>query len=574
MLFHEETLYPSRGLIFGREGELLVHNEPIYDVLATYNQLNSQMDTNLFCSLLHITTQEFEEKIEKNWKSNRYSKTIPYVFLDKVPAEIITQFEEHLHAFPGMEVQLRTYRKYPFPHAAHLIGYINEVNQKQISQSEDTYAPGDYIGVSGLERYYEQFLRGVKGSSFVVKDNLGRVVGKYSRGHKDSVAVSGADLFTSLDLDLQIYGEHLMQGKKGGIVALDPRTGEILCLVSAPYYDPNLLSIGHDRSETFNDLQSDKLQPLFNRALMAKYPPGSIFKSVLSLIALQENIIDPSRYIYCPGGYYYNEDFRKCHDHPGLVNVEKALQYSCNTFYFQIFRELVDKYGFKQPSRGLADLNQYLLNFGIGAPLAVDLPNETQGNLPTPEYYDKVYPKEKGGWKSPTIMSVGIGQGEIEMSILQMANLAAIIGNKGYFYTPHLVRQVLNDRESVLTQTDEAAKTINVDSEHFDPVVEGMRKAVAMGTGYSAQVPGITVCGKTGTSQNPHGKDHSVFFAFAPIENPSIAIAVLVENAGDGNQFAAPISGLMIEKHLKGDILEYRKYLETRVANTNLIATP
>ncbi len=561
--------YPSRGLIYDRQQRLLVNNEPIYDLMVTYNQLSPEMDTAYFCQLLGINKKAFEKRLSKNWRSKQYSKSVPFVFMSKIPVDLYAKFQESLYEFPGFFVQVRNMRKYPYKRGAHVLGYIQEVTPKQIKSSEGAYALGDYIGASGLELAYEQELKGKKGVNYLLKDNLGRVVDKYKDGALDSAAVSGTDIISSIDIELQQYGEELMANKTGSIVAIEPSTGEILAMVSSPSYDPNLLSLHRDRGNAFKQLLEDTLKPFFDRSVMAKYPPGSIFKTVISLVALQEEVILPNQYFDCNMGYYYNGRTYGCHDHPPLYGVVAALQHSCNSFYFQTFRRIIDKPGYTQPEIGLANLNSYLDRFGLGHSLGTDYPNEGKGFIPDPAYYDKLYPKSKGGWRSPFIMSLGIGQGEIQLTTLQMANLAAIMANRGYYYPPHLIKEFSNNLPIPKQYT--TRKEVGIDAKHFIPVVEGMQRVVTAGTGWTANVPGLDICGKTGTSQNPHGKDHSVFFAFAPKDDPKIAIAVYVENGGWGTTYAAPIASLMIEKYLKGEISNPRQWVENNMKNANLI---
>lgn len=569
----KEVIYPSRGLIFDRNGKLLVNNNSMYDLKATYKQISPDMDTLEFCKLLNIDRKTFEENMDKDWRSSRFSKSVPFVFLSKISAQTCARFAEHLHKFPGFSIQLRNVRGYPHRNAAHVLGYLNEVNQAQIDKYEGTYARGDYIGVAGLEAAYENELKGVKGVRYTMKDNLGREVGPYKDGKLDNPAVSGDDLITTLDLDLQAYGELLLQNKTGSIVAIEPESGEILSMISAPTYDPNELTINRNRGQAFTRLLQDSLRPFFDRAIMAKYPPGSIFKTVVGLSALQEGILNPNRGMTCNFGYYYNGKIRKCHGHPAPYNVEIAMAHSCNTYFFQTFRDMVDRNGFYNPHPGLDTFVNYLYDFGLGKPLGIDIPNEMGGNVPTTEYYDYLYPKKKGGWYSPTIMSIGIGQGEIQMTTVQMANLAAIIANRGYFYTPHLAKGLVNSDQPI-PEEYRLQQFVPVDPQHFTPIVDGMEKAVLQGTSIVASINDISVCGKTGTSQNPHGKDHSVFFAFAPKDNPKIAIAVYVEHGVWGARYAAPIASLMMEKYLKGKIDPSRQYLEDKMINADLINLP
>ncbi|MEM9916454.1 MAG: penicillin-binding protein 2 [Bacteroidota bacterium] len=569
----KDVIYPSRGLMFDRNGKLLVNNNAMYDLKVTYKQLSPDMDTAKFCRLLEIDKATFEENLNKNWRSPRYSKSVPFPFLTKISAAVCARFVEHLHEFPGFAVQLRNVRGYPHNNAAHVLGYLNEVDQAQIDENKGVYTRGDYIGVSGLEAYYEKELRGKKGVRFVMKDNLGREVGTYKGGSLDSFATSGQDLITTLDLDLQNYAEQLLNNKTGSIVALEPSTGEVLCMVSAPTYDPNILTINRNRGNEFARLEKDSLRPFFDRSISAKYPPGSIFKTLVALIAMQEGILDPNRGITCNMGYYYNGTVRKCHGHPYPHNVQTGLAHSCNAYFFQVLRDMVDRYGFYNPHQGLDTVVRYLYDFGLGNRLDIDVSYEVGGNIPTTEYYDYLYPKKKGGWYSPTIMSIGIGQGEIQMTTLQMAHLAGVIANRGWYYTPHLVKGFRNsDRQ--IEEKYRTKRQVPVDEVHFGPVIEGMERAILEGTGTVARIQDISVCGKTGTSQNPHGKDHSVFFAFAPKENPKIAIAVYVEHGVWGATYAAPMASLMIERYLKGAVDPSRKYLEDRMLQADLVSNP
>ncbi len=565
--------YPSRGLILDRNHKLLVNNNAMYDLMVTYNQVDENMDIELFCELLRITPEEFAERLNKNWRDARYSKRIPFVFLKKISAWTYARFQEHMFQFPGFFVRLRNVRAYPHKNASHVLGYISEVSQSQIDRSKGKYIRGDYIGASGLEQAYEERLRGRRGVEYLLKDNLGRVVGSYKNGELDTAAVSGQDLVSSLDLDLQAYSELLMKNKKGSIVAIEPKSGEILAMISSPSYNPNLLTINRYRGQEFNKLLSDSInKPFFDRSLMAKYPPGSIFKTVVSLVGLQEGVLKPNTYVPCSGAYYYKSLRRGCHNHPPAYGVQTALQHSCNSYYFQTLRDLVDKYGFTNPSVGLDTFVNYLKEFGLGQRLDVDIPNEVSGNVPGSAYYNFLYPADKGGWRSPTIMSIGIGQGEIEMTTLQMANLAATIANRGFFYRPHLLKGIRGG-EPIDAKYREVNR-VSINPAYFDPIVDGMEKVIMAGTGRIARVPGVAVCGKTGTSQNPHGKDHSVFFAFAPKDDPQIALAVYVENGGYGATYAAPITGLIIEKYLKGEIDESKKRLEEKMLKADLLKLP
>lgn len=569
----KEILYPSRGLVLDRNGKLLVNNNAMYDLKCTYKQIDPQMDTTRFCELLGIDKATFEKNLDKNWRSARYSKSVPFVFMSKISSETYARFQESMYEFPGFSIQLRNVRGYPYPHAAHVLGYLSEVNQAQIEASSGKYSRGDYIGATGIELAYEEELRGKKGVSYILKDNLGREVGSYKDGDFDTVAVSGLDVVTALDIELQKYGEELMQNKTGSIVAIEPATGEILTMISAPTYDPNLLTINRNRGEAFSALLQDSLRPFLDRSLMAKYPPGSIFKTVVSLIGIQEGVTTANTGHSCTGGYVYKGMVRGCHEHSYPYNVATALQHSCNTYYFHTIRNIVDRFGFYDPHQGLDTFNNFVYQFGLGKPLGVDLPSEASGNVPTSKYYDYLYPREKGSWKSPTIMSIGIGQGEIEMTTVQMANLAATIANRGYYITPHVAKGFIGG-EVALEERFQTKKYVAIDQRHFEPIIDGMEKVVTAGTAMNARIKDIRLCGKTGTSQNPHGKDHSVFFAFAPRENPQIAIAVYVEHGVWGNRYASIIASLMVEKYLKGNIDPNRQYLEQRMLDADLVTLP
>lgn len=567
--------YPARGSIYDRRERLLINNDPMYDLMVTYNQVDPKMDTLLFCKLLGIDKEFFIDNLDRDFRrDHRYSRSKPFIFLKKVPFEVFARFQEYLHEFPGFFPQLRSVRGYPYAHGAHVLGYLNEVNQAQIDADKDNYSPGDYIGATGLEAAYEKVLRGEKGVEYVLKDNLGRVVGPYRKGSLDYAAKPGTDIITSLDIDLQTYSEQLLENKTGSIVAIEPASGEILVMASSPAYDPNQMTINRSRGKTLQALLTDSLQPLFDRTVMAQYPPGSIFKPVVALIALQEGISHADRGISCRGAYFYNSLRRGCHAHPYPANISIALQHSCNTYFFNLIRNIIDVKGFYHPEQGLDLFNSYLDKFGLGRRLGIDYPNEETGNVPTVAYYDRLYPKKLGGWKSPTIMSIGIGQGEIQLTTLQMANLAAIIANRGHYYAPHLLKGYQNRPALSLPEEFTIKREVGIDQEHFEPVIEGMARAVTGGTARVAQVPGVEVCGKTGTSENPHGEDHSVFFAFAPRDNPQIAIAVYVEHGVWGARYAAPIASLVIEKHLNRSIAQNRLYLEERMLNASLHGQP
>lgn len=571
-ILDKQTIYPSRGLIYDRKGKLLTYNKPIYDLEAVYRNLDPDMDTSFFCKLLDIDLNTFDKNINKNWKDKRFHKSIPYTFISKINPEKYSRFQEHLFRFPGFYPLIRNIRAYPHSYAPHILGYLREVDQATIDKENSTYGMGDYIGTKGLEMQYETILRGTKGVKFLLRDNLGREVSSFAGGERDALAKEGSDITTSLDLDLQEYCENLMLNKRGSIVALEPSTGEVLTMVSAPSYDPNLLNLDEDRGKAFRQLLADKEQkPLFDRSVDAGYPPGSIFKPILALIAFQEGVMTPRTSVICNGTYKYRSFEFGCHNHAPYTNVKSGLIHSCNSYFFTMVRRLIEKEGFNHPEIGLNILRKHLYQFGLGQKLGIDLTSERPGFVPTPDYYNYLYRNAGGSWRSTYIMSIGIGQGELELTTLQMANLAAIIANRGYYYAPHLVTSFSNPELSVDPKYS-IKNEVLIDSEHFDPVIDGLYQTILYGTGYKAKVPGIKICGKTGTSQNPHGEDHSVFFAFAPKDDPKIALAVYVENAGFGGDIAAPIAGLVIEKYLKGEVK--RKSVEERIKDINLIEKP
>ena len=566
----KQTKYPSRGNIYTRNGNLLTYNKPIYDLESIYKNVDKKMDTALFCRLLDIDIPTFESNIQKDWKSKRFHKSLPHTFLSRISPEKYSKFQEQLFRFPGFYPVMRNIRAYPHSNGSHLLGYLGEVDLRMIGEEGSSYERGDFVGKSGLEKTYEPQLKGEKGVKFLMRDNVGREVSSFNEGKLDSLSEEGLDLYSTLDLELQKYCEQLMSNKRGSIVALEPATGEVLAMVSAPSYDPNLLNLDEDRGKAFKALISDKIQkPLLDRSIAANYPPGSIFKPILSLIAFQEGVFSPFKSVECPGYYEYRTFKFGCHRHTRCDNVKSAIMHSCNSYFFEMVRRLIEKEGYNKPEIGLNILRQHLTEFGLGRSLGIDLPNEKSGSVPSPEYYDNLYRNAGANWRSTYIMSIGIGQGELDLTTLQMANLAAIIGNRGYYVTPHLIRG-FSDLGKDISEEFTVKRLVRIDKEHFDPVIEGMRWAILYGTGHRANTHGISICGKTGTSQNPHGDDHSVFYAFAPKDDPKIALAVYVENAGFGGDIAAPIAGLVIEKYINREVK--RTVLEEQMTNIDLIS--
>jgi penicillin-binding protein 2 len=554
------TVYPSRGLIYDRKERLLVANTPVYDLMVVPREVKP-FDTLRFCELVGVSVDEMRIRLKD---ASSYSRFKPSMVEKQIPADQFASIAVHLHKYPGFYGQSRTLRTYPPRTAAHLLGYLSEVSAARV-EKDPYYRSGDVIGVGGLESYYEEQLRGSRGVGYVLVDVHNNIKGPFKNGIYDTLAVEGKDLFTGIDLDVQMLGERLMVNKKGSIVALDPRTGEVLCLVSSPTYDPELL-VGRVRNTNYGVLQRDPIKPLFDRALQAQYPPGSIFKIVQSLIALDEGAIEPNTSFPC------NKGLVGCHNHPTATDIQKAIQYSCNPYFYMVFKRMVerdaDKNRFKDAALGLATWETYMKSFGMGQRPGIDLPSVKGGNLPGPAYYDRKYGKER--WAFSTIYSASIGQGEVLVAPLQMANLAAIFANKGWYYDPHVVRAVghpdsIQARYLVKHVTD-------VDPKWYDLIHEGMRRVVHEpgGTARQARIEGINMAGKTGTAENPHGQDHAVFIAFAPLEDPKIAIAVYVENSGFGGTWAAPIASLLIEQYLTDTIA--RPEVIERMLKADLIA--
>jgi penicillin-binding protein 2 len=551
------TQYPARGLIMDRNGKLLVSNQAAYDIMVVPAQ-TGKLDTTEFCNTLGITREVFKDRLKAAFS---YSRRAPSIFLKQVSAENYGKFQEKMFMYPGFYAQARTLRKYTKPLASHVLGYVSEVDDN-IIKNEPYYKSGDYIGKSGIEEAYEKEIRGKKGVKIFLVDVYSRLKGSYDDGQLDTVAVQGSNIISSIDIDLQEYGEFLMQNKSGSIVAIEPETGEVLALVSSPNYDPGLL-VGRIRSENFAKLQADTLNPLFNRALMASYPPGSTFKPINGLIGLQEKVISPSTIFSCSNGYL----FVKCHTHPSPLDIEGAIKNSCNAYFCQVFRRVLENPEYSSVSVAYDKWRKYITQFGFGSTLETDFVNELPGLIPTLNYYERIYGTDK--LKALNIISLAIGQGEIGTTPLQMANVTAAIANRGYYFSPHIVKS-FGDPPVTDRRFTEKHK-IEIDQENFEYIINGMEKAVneAGGTATIAALKDIVVCGKTGTAQNPQGEDHSVFIAFAPKDKPKIAIAVYVENAGFGATYAAPVASLMIEKYLKGSITN--KWLEDYILNLHLL---
>lgn len=563
--FRYLTEYPVRGYIFDRNNKLLVYNEAAYDLMVLPKQVKN-LDTASFCDLLGITRESFERKMLKAIQAPN-SPRKQSVFEKQISAEAYAKLQERLYKYPGFWVQPRTLRKYPMKIAAHLLGYIGEAS-KATTEVNSYYKEGDYLGISGIEKSYEKELRGVKGTKIVMVDVHNREKGSFQNGLYDTLAIPGHHLTASLDAELQQYGEKLMQNKFGSVVAIEPATGEILAIVSSPGYDPNLL-VGRARSRNFSRLYLDSIEkPLFNRALMASYPPGSIFKLIDALIGQHEDVLRPETRYPCHKGYPPMGGKPKCHPHPAPTDLVGSIQHSCNSYYSYVFRSIVDSRKFPRFEDGYANWRNHIISFGLGQRLETDIPNVGIGNVPSIKYYNKVF--GQGRWRSNTVVSLGIGQAELGIIPLQMANVMAIIANRGYYYTPHVIKAIGNKKYVRPEYTKK--HFASVDSKYYDVVIEGMAKVLEAGTATASRIKDIAICGKTGTAQNPHGKDHAVFVAFAPRDHPKIAIAVIVENSGFGGTWAAPIASLMIEKYIKDSIT--RPEIEKRMLEANFIKRP
>lgn len=563
-VLQEQTIYPARGLVYDRKGTLLVYNDAIYDLIVTPDQVK-ELDTNEFCKVLGIAKPDFIARFEKIKRGVGYAPYRPAVFEKQLTIPTYAAFQEKLFNFRGFQVEVRTDRKYEHNNAAHIMGYIGEVTDRDIEKSNGYYRMGDFKGISGIERSYEDVLRGRKGVRYVLVDSKNRTQGRYKDGLYDTPSVAGKNVILSIDQQLQELGEQLLNNKIGSVVAIEPATGEILALVSMPTYDPNLF-VGRQRGNNYMKLLKDESKPLFNRPLAAPYPPGSIFKVLMSLVGQQEGVLTPNTTYGCYGGYHMGGLTVGCHPHGSPLPLRNAVAVSCNAYFCNVYRTVIDNLMYPNAEAAYQKWYEHISSFGIGRKLGVDLYGEGQGFLPPTTYYDKVYGRYR--WKSSTTISLAIGQGELGITPLQMANATAIVANRGYFITPHVVKKI--DGKPNPNPEFSKKNWASVDTPFYTVVIDGMHDVIEAGTGRIARIPGIEICGKTGTAQNPHGKDHSVFFAFAPKTNPKIAIAVFVENAGYGATWAAPIASLMIEQYLTGKH-DTRKYLLERMLKGNLI---
>jgi len=547
-----QTIYPSRGLIYDRNGELLVFNQPIYEVTMVMRDMTKPWDTISFCQSLNISVEEFESRMAdiKDTKKNRgYSSWTPQVFMNQLKKEDIAALHESLYMFPGIHIQKRTLRDYKYNSAAHVLGSVGEVNQNDIER-DSYYARGDYSGRDGLEKTYEKQLRGEKGVEVLMRDARGRLQGSYQDGKMDKQARSGTDLQITLDIKLQMLAEELLDGKKGSAVAIEPKTGEILAIASYPTWNPKVL-VGKERSANYNALLRDPDKPLVNRATQATYPPGSTFKTIMTLVCLQQKGITVNTMYQCSGKD--SKPIPCTHFHGSPVSLLNAIEQSCNPYFWCAFRDLLQKDGYGNDNEDFK--NRYTLwrnavmEFGLGQRFTdTDLSEQSSGSVPSIQLYDRMHGAT--GWKAQTIRSLSIGQGELLVTPLQLANQAATIANGGYYITPHLLKN-----DSMLTHRHQ----INIDSKHFELVKEGMCRVMSNGTGRFHTIDSLHMAGKTGTAQNPHGNNHAVFIGFAPADDPQIAVAVVIETCGYGAEWAAPVASLMMEQYLTGTVKRVTK---------------
>lgn len=556
--------YPERGYIFDRNKKLLVANQPSYDIMVIPREVKD-IDTLALCKLLDVTLDEFNTKLQK---ATVYSPRLPSVFLAQLSKGEYAAFQEKIRHFNGFYVQKRSLRDYQVNAGANVFGYIRQVNEDNIKRNP-YYRSGDLIGIQGVEQQYEDILRGTKGVKYIQRDRFNREIGSFKDGVYDTISIKGSDITLTIDYDLQAYGELLMQNKRGGIVAIEPKTGEILALINAPSYDPSLL-VGRERSKNYTKLYNDSLaKPLYNRVLSGEYSPGSPFKILTGLIGLQEGVITEHSAFSCSRGFYYGRGaWMGCHD-SGTWSLRHAIALSCNTYFAQTYKKIIEKY--KTPSEGIDRWSKHLESFGLGQFLGYDLPEGRKGHIPNSEYYDRWYPNK--GWKSTTTISNAIGQGEVIMTPMQLANMAAAVANRGYYYTPHIIKNI---EDHTIDKKFVTKQVTTIDSKHFEPIIQGMNQVFHIGTGRSVAVPQLEMAGKTGTVENftrINGKryqlaDHSVFVAFAPVDDPKIVIAVFIENGVWGARWAAPITSLMLQKYLLPEIV--RPDLEKRMLEGSL----
>lgn len=547
--FLKKIEYPSRGAIYDRHGKLLVYNQPAYDIMVVMNEESGRLDTTEFCNTLGITKEFFIQRMNdiKDYNKNPgYSRFTQQMFMSQVSDKDFSVFQEKIFRFPGFYVQKRSIREYQYPYAAHVLGDVGEVSESDI-EDDDYYQPGDYIGKLGVERSYEKELRGEKGVQILLRDAHGRIQGSYQHGKLDRKPVAGKNLTLGIDLKLQALGERLMKGKIGAIVAIDPSTGEVLCMVSSPTYDPRGM-VGRMRGKNHIALERNVWKPLLNRAIMGQYPPGSTFKTTQALTYLTEGIITPATEFPCHHGFSYRGLHVGCHGHASPLSLVPAISTSCNGYFcWGLFHMMSNRMKYKNVQEAMIVWKDYMVSMGLGYKLGIDLPGEKRGLIPNAQFYDKAY---HGSWNGLTIISIAIGQGEVNLTPLQIANLGATIANRGYYYVPHVVRKVQGEPLDTLYTRRHYTKASR---RAYDYVVAGMRASALGGTCKHLGHYDIVMCGKTGTAQN-RGQDHSVFMGFAPMDHPQIAIAVYVENGGFGADYGVPIGGLMMAQYIHGKL--------------------
>ena len=559
--------YPTRGIIHDRNGNILVGNKVAYDIVVTPREVE-EFDTLALAKALDVSPDFIYEKMAEYQKNRKRIGWQSVVMLKKVSQETYMHFAEIAYRFPGFKGQARSIREYPYNAGGNLLGYVSEVDGKYIEKHPDEYAVGDYAGKTGIEAAREKELKGEKGYSIWLRNSKNKIESRYKDGETDQDAVPGKDITTTIDAELQHYGQELMQNKVGSLVAIEPSTGEILAMVSSPGIDVDVLA---DIGKHYSSIASDPYKPMFNRAVQAPYPPGSVFKLVNGLIGLQEGVVMPQTEYPCSMGYKFGKNKLGCHAHKSPINLEESIMMSCNAYYCYIFRDLLENGKYGGVAESLDKWNEYVKSFGFGQPLGSDFPSELGGYIPNSAYYDKWYGKRR--WRATTVISLSIGQGEIGCTPLHMANLCATIANRGYYITPHIIK---DSKEVTIDPKYKEKKYTMVDEKHFETIIKGMYRAVnsPFGSGATASiaaVDGLEICGKTGTAQNPHGDDHSVFICFAPMDNPKIAVAAYIENGGFGASYAAPIASLLTEMYLNKEIGADRKDLEKRMKNSNLL---
>ena len=549
--FLRRIQFPARGVITDRNGELLVYNQPAYDVMVIMNE-QIGVDTLDLCQSLHITKDWYErrmEEIKDHWRNPGYSRFTQQLFMSQLSTEEFSRFQEKLFRFPGFYIQKRSIRQYRHPHAAHILGDVGEVNPQDI-ENDNYYQSGDYIGKLGVERSYEKELRGEKGMEILLRDARGRIKGHYQNGKFDLAPVPGRNLKLSIDIKLQALGERLMKGKLGSIVAIEPSTGEVLCMVSSPTFDPKMM-VGRQRGKSHKLLSQDPHKPLLNRAIMGQYPPGSTFKTSQALTFLQEDVITPATAYPCSHGFHNRGLTVGCHGHGSPLPLIPAIATSCNGYFcWGLYYMFGNRKKYATVQDAMTTWKDYMVSMGFGYTLGIDLPGEKRGMIPNAPYYDKAY---RGDWSGLTVISISIGQGEVNLTPLQIANLGATIANRGYYIIPHVVKEVQGQPLDTMFTKKHYTK---VERKNYEYVVQGMRQAVLGGTCHTANTNMYEICGKTGTAQNPHGQDHSVFMGFAPRENPKIAICVYVENGTWGATYGVPIGALMMEQYINGHLSE------------------